>query len=80
MISRRTITLLIIIQHLTRRAMYVNIIVRHICATTVAVEKQHYIFHACLYLWYPECNAHHSHLWPVQHYNIFPHLSHKWHV
>ena len=53
-----------------------NIILRCICATTVAVEKQWVLHKLCVFsLWYPGCNVHapHYHLWPVLFYNFFPH-------
>ena len=58
-----------------RQCMY-NATLRHICATTVVVEKQ-WLLHnlsVCIFnLRYPACNAHapYCHLWPAPFYNIF---------
>jgi len=52
-----------------------NVTFRRVRATTVALEKQYYIFCACFRsLRYPACNAHapYCHLWPDWLYYILP--------
>ena len=55
-----------------------NVTMRHIHATTVAVENnKYYIFQKCdCNLRYPACQAHvpYCHLWPDRLYSIFTHL------
>jgi hypothetical protein len=57
-----------------------NIILRHVCATFVAAEKQIYSYIYTLWVYvhnlkYPACHVHAPcHLWPVWVYNMFfPH-------
>ena len=53
-----------------------HVTMRHIHATTAAVEKQDILYILCICsISYPACEAHapHCHLWPVQLYIIFPH-------
>ena len=54
-----------------------NVALMHVCATTVAVEKQWVLHKLCGFcsLRNPTCNvrAPHCHLWPAPLNNIFPH-------
>jgi hypothetical protein len=56
----------------------VNVTLRRVRATIVAVEKQWLLYNlsVCICsLSYPACNAHapYCYLWPVPLYNVFPH-------
>jgi hypothetical protein len=53
-----------------------NVILMHVCGTTVAVSSKKYCIIMCVCsLRYPACNAHASNcqLWPARLYIIFPH-------
>ena len=57
--------------------MPINVTLRGFHVITVAVENKYYIFQVCAYsLNYAAYNAHMTYytvMWPVRHYQIFPH-------
>ena len=67
--------LLILVLNRTRKVV-INVTLSRLRTGTADVEKPYYILRVCVYsLSYPASNAHapYRHLWPVRHYNIFPH-------
>ena len=69
-------TTIIVVLCITRQATYVNVTLRCLRGTNIAVEKaiEYYTTRVpTCSVRYPVCNAHDScHLWPPMPYNIFP--------
>jgi len=63
-----------------RKNVHINIRLKRVRVTTIAIEKRCYLFWVCVCsLSYPACNAHspYCRLWPAWLYSIFPHYLKK---